>query len=331
MKKALAEADSVLAGAHRGAELELAEHASVFLTDYEKSGPDGVERIIARARASQWDIESSIPWDHTLPDYEAAAVNDRAGRRSAQELWGVEEWGEWRRHILGYTLSQLLHGEQIGILGSAREVELGQTLDVKTACSLQLVDETRHAQAVERYIRDRVGVEYPITGHLSALASDGLADSRPDICYIAGQVLVEGVAAAGYAQLAESSIDPTLTELLKLLSRDEARHMSFGVIMLEDMLSSLSQAELYERQVYVYEAMQAVSYRLVPVAVFEHFELDVELMTRRALADPGQERWRAELFSRVVPTLARIGLLDANYGWLRERLAKDGVLAAIGW
>jgi len=134
MKKALAEADSVLAGAHRGAELELAEHASVFLTDYEKSGPDGVERIIARARASQWDIESSIPWDHTLPDYEAAAVNDRAGRRSAQELWGVEEWGEWRRHILGYTLSQLLHGEQIGILGSAREVELGQTLDVKTAC-----------------------------------------------------------------------------------------------------------------------------------------------------------------------------------------------------
>lgn len=37
--------------------------------------------------------------------------------------------------------------------------------------------------------------------------------------------------------------------------------------------------------------------------------------------------WQAALFSKIVPNLKKLGLLDAGDGWLRDRYVEMGVIA----
>jgi hypothetical protein len=44
------------------------------------------------------------------------------------------------------------------------------------------------------------------------------------------------------------------------------------------------------------------------------------------LNNPVQLEFRKVLFSKIVPNLKKLGLLDAGDGWLRERFGQLGVL-----
>ena len=52
-----------------------------------------------------------------------------------------------------------------------------------------------------------------------------------------------------------------------------------------------------------------------------------DVVTIAGRQDPNQDDFQILLFSKIVPNLRKLGLLDAADGWLRQRFTEMGVIA----
>src|SRR5947208_9469660 len=117
------------------------------------------------------------------------------------------------------------------------------------------MDEARHAEIYARFLREKVGMFYPINDQLQGLLGDTLHDSRWDMPYLGMQVLIEGLALAAFGVLRDMAPQGSLAkQLLAYVMQDEARHVAFGRISLKDYYSALTEAERNEREEFVVDA-----------------------------------------------------------------------------
>jgi hypothetical protein len=114
--------------------------------------------------------------------------------------------------------------------------------------------------------------------------------------------------------------DPLMGDLLELVTRDESRHVAFGVTYMEEFVKSLSVAEREERAQFAYEACCVMRERIVATDVFEHWGWDVEEGRRRTLAGGVMEQFRNLLFTRIIPNLKKVGLITDAVRPLYEAL-----------
>ena len=66
--------------------------------------------------------------------------------------------------------------------------------------------------------------------------------------------------------------------MLGLIIRDEARHVTFGVNYLEDLIDDFSEEEKEERAQFAYEACWLSRERLISTDVFDHFGWDSDYL-----------------------------------------------------
>ena len=97
-----------------------------------------------------------------------------------------------------WTLSNFMHGEQGALLATAQIVTTVPWADAKFYAATQVMDEARHVEVYERYLREKIQLTYPINEHLRALLDKILSDSRWDMKYLGMQILVEGLALAAF-------------------------------------------------------------------------------------------------------------------------------------
>ena len=71
--------------------------------------------------------------------------------------------------------------------------------------------------------------------------------------------------------------------------------------------------------------------RFLGQEVWEWKGLPVKECTRTMLDSPLQREFRKMLFSKIVPNLKKLGLLDAGDGWLRQKFGELGVLEYEDW
>jgi hypothetical protein len=109
---------------------------------------------------------------------------------------------------------------------------------------------------------------------------------------------------------------------------DEARHVAFGVISLQEVYSQLSAAEIRERQEFCYDAAVRLRNRFFAQDVWEKMGVDPREVVRflQTHPDPMEEMFQTMLFSKIVPNVKKLGLLDAGDGWLRERFTELGII-----
>ena len=136
-----------------------------------------------------------------------------------------------------------------------------------------------------------------------------LTDERWDMKFIGMQIVIEGLALSAFATARETTPDPVLKDVVYLVTRDEARHVTFGVNYLEEFIKTLSDEEREERAQFAYEACAISRERLVATDVFRHFGWDVEEARKKVLDGFVMSTFRNLLFQRVIPNLGRIGLL----------------------
>jgi hypothetical protein len=215
---------------------------------------------------------------------------------------------ELRKRYASWQFSQFLHGEQGAMICAARIVESVPDLDAKFYSATQTMDEARHAEIYARFLRDKIGMTYPINDSLQALLGDTLRDSRWDMPYLGMQVLIEGLALAAFGMLRDTTDKPLPKQILTYVMQDEARHVAFGRMALRDYYKQLSDAELREREDFVIEGCYLMRDRLRGSEVLEDFGI------ARAEAEQLSERseylglFRKLLFSRIVPCVKDIGL-----------------------
>ena len=193
------------------------------------------------------------------------------------------------------------------------------TFNAKLYAASQTFDEARHVEAFNRYIQTRLKMMYPIGNALKSILDKILTDPRWDLKFIGMQLIIEGLALAAFQSTRELAKDPVLYDMLGLIIRDEARHVTFGVNYLEEFVSTLSEEEKNDRAQFAYEACLLSRERLLSTDVFEYFGWDVEEARQFQLGSDLIQHFQKLLFQRVMPNLARIGLLtDSVKGKFEE-------------
>ncbi len=126
--------------------------------------------------------------------------------------------------------------------------------------------------------------------------------------------------------------EPLLKKLLRYVMSDEARHVAFGVISLQEVYQQLTVAELRDRQEFAFEAALRMRDRFMRQEMWERFGVDVKDMVKFQLGMPDELRiFQRLLFSKIVPNCKKLGLLDAGDGWLRDRFTDIGVIEFEDW
>lgn len=306
---------------------------SIFTWDYTRGKIPGLVKLYDKAKVSQWNSED-LPWDTEVDQEEVVMMTAEANDAMRDfdvvgtpvEKWGDKEWLEFGIHSQNWTLSQFLHGEQGALLTTAKITETVPWIDAKYYAATQVYDEARHVEVFAKYLDEKLSGHFPVNAHLKLLLDDILADSRWDMTYLGMQVMVEGLALAAFGFIRQLTTEPLLKQMLRYVMADEARHVAFGVLSLQEYYKELSDAEIFERQQFAYEAGVRMRDRFLQQEVWERMGVPVKETLEMVTKSPSRDMFQQMLFAKIVPNVKKLGLLDRNDSWLRRRYEEMGVI-----
>jgi hypothetical protein len=312
---------------------------AIFTWDYEKGSRPALNKLYEKAKNAQWNGETDLPWDTVVDPLEMArtAVTNSPANMGVDlsdtcfKNWSDDEWVQLNLELQNWMLSQFMHGEQGALLCTAKIVETVPWIDAKYYAATQVMDEARHVEVFAKYLDTKLTGHYPLNVHLGLLLDDIINDSRWDMTYLGMQIMVEGLALAAFGFIHMMTTEPLLKQLLRYVMSDEARHVAFGVLSLKEYYAELSDAEMRERQEFAFEAAVRMRDRLMNQEVWEKMGVDPKeaiLIGRQA---PDADVFNQLLFSKIVPNCKKLGLLDPNGGWLRDRFTEIGVIQFEDW
>ena len=311
------------------------DYDSIFTWDYEKGARPTLNKLYEKAKNAQWNGETDLPWE-TDVDQERLVVEaaeaqggfaagfDIAG--TPLEKFGDKEWIQLGVESQNWTLSQFLHGEQGALICTAKIVESVPWIDAKYYASTQVMDEARHVEVFAKYLDEKLSGHYAVNAHLRMLLEEIIGDSRWDMTYLGMQIMIEGLALAAFGFMHSMTPDPLLKQLLRYVMADEARHVAFGVLSLQEYYADLSAAELRERQEFAFEAAVRMRDRFLQQEVWDRMGIPPKDILPAVLSAPDRNEFQALLFSKIVPNCRKLGLLDAADGWLRTKFTELGVI-----
>ena len=287
-----------------------------------------IKRLYELGKELNWNAGTDIDWSQPMPDRgDAPPPIFWDDYKPYQELSNEDKF-KFLQHRGSWSLSQFLHGEQGALLVASQLVSCAPTFNAKLYAASQTFDEARHVEAFNKYIQTRQRMMYPIGNGLKSLLDKILTDPRWDLKFIGMQIIIEGLALAAFNVARQGTNDPVFKDMLYLIIRDEARHVTFGVNYLEEFLKTLSEEELEERAQFAYEACLVMRGRLMSADVYENFGWDKEDAQAFAQKADVANNFQHLLFTRVVPNLSRIGLLTEKVRPLYDEL---GVLEYENW
>ncbi|MBZ0253770.1 MAG: ferritin-like domain-containing protein [Candidatus Methylomirabilis sp.] len=297
---------------------------TTYTWDYQTGRAD-LRTLYEKAKRGQWNAALDMAWA-TDVDPEAELVPDMNIPIYGTRLWDrltKREIERLRHENLSWTLSQFLHGEQGALLVSAQVVDATPEIDAKLYGATQVMDEGRHVEVYERYLREKLQKTYGINQHLKTLIDAILTDTRWDFKYLGMQIMVEGLALAAFRTIHQLTSEPLLRDITEHVIGDEARHVAFGVMALRGLYGDMPEAHRREREEFLYEGCRLMRDRLIAEDVWETMGLPVAECVELALASDLMKEFRRMLFSRIVPNVKRLGLLSP---WLRERFSELEIL-----
>ncbi len=308
---------------------------AIFTWDYEKGRRPALNKLYEKAKHSQWNGETDLDWS-TVVDQEEVARNNAMNTGGFGEgmdvsgtpfaKWGEKEWTRLGMEFQNWSLSQFMHGEQGALICTAKIVETVPWIDAKYYASTQVMDEARHVEVFAKYLDTKLDGHYPINAHLQMLLDDIVEDSRWDMTYLGMQIMVEGLALAAFGFIHAITTEPLLKKLLRYVMSDEARHVAFGVLSLQEYYQELSSAELKERQEFAFEAAVRMRDRFLQQEVWERMGVAPKEVLPLVMQAPSRQVFQQMLFTKIVPNCKKLGLLDANEGWLRHKFEDLGVI-----
>jgi len=301
-------------------------YPSVFNWEY-KLRHDELMRLYEKGKTLQWNAATDIDWATDVdPERVRAADTDAFDAiLNPPEKLDVATRGRMNHHMNAWMLSQFMHGEQGALLATSQIVSSVPWIEAKFYAANQVADEARHVEVYRRYLTEKLGLSYPVNRHLHTLLEQIIGDSRWDMIYLGMQIMVEGLALAAFGLMRFTQPDePLIQQITSYVMRDEARHVAFGVLSLQDLYTKeMSSTELKVREEFVIEATMLMRDRLLMEEVWDRIGLDPKTWMPWALSTPFMVGFRQILFSKIVPNLRRLGLLTPR---VRAKFAELDIL-----
>jgi hypothetical protein len=288
-------------------------------------------RLYDAAKDSQWHAQKDLDWkrsvdplsdDHPVLPWEFLPVYGLQQFDKAT----AKERAEQRRGIAAWLLSQFLHGEQGALFAACQVTEAVPWLDGKLYGSTQVVDEGRHVEVFHGYLTTKLEKKYEVNDNLYVVIDALMSDSRWDMKFLGMQIMIEGLALGAFGMIQQQTREPLLKQMLTYVITDEARHVHYGVLALQEYISQLTDRERREREDWVFEVSLFLRNRFFAHEFYDEYY--AHAMSRReweALVQQSEmmKMFRRTMFKRVVPNLKRIGLLSER---IRPKYAELGLL-----
>jgi hypothetical protein len=303
---------------------------TVFTWDYRVQRQD-LRNLYEKSKEAMWNASTYLPWA-TDVDPESELVPDRMSPLFGTHLWDrlekKRELPMLRRLGTSWMLSNFLHGEQGALMAAAQIVNSVSGSDEKFYAATQVMDEARHVEAYDRYLREKVGATFPISPYLRTLLDEILTERRWDMKYLGMQIMVEGLALAAFGFISQTSREPLLRSIVQMIMQDEARHVAFGVLSLKGVYDDMTEGELRDRENFIVDASRLMRDRFLMQEVWEHMGLPVEECMAIAMQSESMQLFRSLLFSKIVPNVKRLGLLTPR---VRRGFEELGVIQYESW
>jgi hypothetical protein len=228
-----------------------------------------------------------------------------------------EERKEVETKVSSWRLSQFLHGEQGALLVASQLVNPVPELDYKLYASTQVVDEGRHVEVFERYVK-KLHKIYPVDPLLKGLIDEILASELWELKLLGMQMLIEGLAIAAFNLMRRQTGDPTLADLLEYVLQDEGRHVNFGYFALKRSIPAMEPAKREFLEDFAFKACDAMygrdertGFRSIRT-VWNEMGWDGDEVWRDTIANsPTVKAFNRLLFTEVlIPRLQRLGLIS---------------------
>src|SRR5450759_2799688 len=308
----------------------------IFTWDYERDRAQLVT-LYNKAMSSQWNSVTDLDWQidvdperlvREMGDDAVPSLFRVAARLPGSPLatWKEPEFTQLGVELMKARLSQFMHGEQGAMMVAAKIVETVPWIDAKYYASTQTMDEARHTEVFAKYIDTKLGGAYPMSPFLEEQITVLIQDSRWDSAYLGMQIVFESLALAAFGELHRTTTEPLLKKLLRYVMSDEARHVAFGVLTLGELYAEMSSPELQERAEFAFEAAVRMRDRFLQQEVWERLGVDPKKAIPFVQQSPLRAEFQKMLFTKIVPNCKKLGLLDANEGWLRQRFTEIGVI-----
>ena len=180
---------------------------------------------------------------------ESLAAKAASAQGSHPELdWqgSAPKLARWRWPIARGIVMEFIGGEE-ATARLCREIAPRIDLPAARDClDLQVKDETRHAELYRRYL-SRLGAQPPRNNFLDDAVERSLSwQGAPEAALLAFHVIVEGEALALQDAARNWIPDPLFAEMSRQIAIDEARHVAFGKIYLNQALPEVPLQERIE-------------------------------------------------------------------------------------
>ena len=204
---------------------------------------DELATLYETAKKNQWNGSRAIDWDRPV-GAEGPVLNVQMAFMGTDFFpkLTAEERKEVEIRVSAWRLSQFLHGEQGALVVCGQLVNSIPELDAKLYASTQVVDEGRHVEVFERYVK-KLHKIYPVDPLLKALLDEILATNLWELKLLGMQMIVEGLAIAAFNLMRKQTGDPTLAQLLDYVLQDEGRHVNFGYFALRRSIPNMEPAK----------------------------------------------------------------------------------------
>ncbi|GAC1315385.1 MAG: ferritin-like domain-containing protein [Acidimicrobiales bacterium] len=320
---------------------EVTDNATrIFTWNYDRDRGQLVT-LYNKAMASQWSSVTELDWATPVDPEELVDPKGPMMQlmRATAKVKGspIASWGDTEFNALGVEmlkaqLSQFMHGEQGAMLTAAKIVETVPWIDAKYYAATQTMDEARHTEVFAKYLHTKLGESYPMSPFLEEQITALMEDARWDIAYLGMQIVIESLALAAFGDMLRRTDEPLLRKLLRYVLSDEARHVAFGVLSLSEFYKELSAAELKERQEFLLENTRRARARSTTPEVWARLGVSLEALLPALHEAAGAIKvspfvgFQRGFFAKLVPNVRKLGLLDANNGYLRQEWGKAGLL-----
>jgi len=296
------------------------------------SDHETLAKLYSKAKASQWNAETDIDWSIEV-DPESQhnelvdeRINPLADMRPYRRL-PPKEQRKHRAAMMSWMLSQFLHGEQGALYAACHVTSSVKWQDGKLFGATQVVDEARHVEVFQKYLLEKLGKVYEINDNLYVVLDALMTDSRWDIKFLGMQIMVEGLALGAFGVIRHRTREPLLKELLQYVITDEARHVHYGVVALEECYrADISDQDLREREDWAFEMSVLLRNRFLAHEFYDEYyghSMSRKEWERTLLESDFMREFRHSMFRRIIPNLKRINLLSER---IRPYYAKLGLL-----
>lgn len=181
--------------------------------------PSRMKRLFYSALSSQWNPEKEIDWNGPIKLTEPLSKS------------------------LASILSPIIMGEYSAFYGLPQRILSFRDYEVKQYLAVQLVDETRHAEAFDLYlarIKSEKGYKKGLRNIYALRFFNGLKKLQDNDQWVTGLYLTEILAHVLLTSYAEKTNCPLTQHLFKMILSDEGRHISFSNYYLRTVLKDAS-------------------------------------------------------------------------------------------